>query len=110
MLSEINDIKEISEDSFSINLQLIQKHQREGYSITDKYKYGTNHKGYFCGGSNIDLKIITCKDRIVITSKLQTYVVHWYHTYLLHPGMDRTEVMISSICTEPTPEILSRRL
>ena len=33
-------------------------------------------------------------DKIVIPSKLQSYVVHWYHTYLLHPGMDRTEAMI----------------
>ena len=27
-------------------------------------------------------------------SKIQSYVLHWYHTYLLHPEMDRTEVMI----------------
>ena len=25
---------------------------------------------------------------------LQSYVLHWYHTYLLHPGMDRTEATI----------------
>ena len=30
----------------------------------------------------------------MIPSKLQCYVLHWYRTYLLHPGMDRTEVMI----------------
>ena len=35
-----------------------------------------------------------CEDKIVIPSKLQSYVVHWYHTYLLHPCMDRTEAMI----------------
>ena len=60
-----------------------------------KYKYGTYHKGYFRGGSNIDINLITCKDKFVIPSKLQSYIVHWYHTYLLHPGMDRTEAMIS---------------
>ena len=31
-----------------------------------KYKNGTYHKGYFCGGNNIDLKHIMCKDKIVI--------------------------------------------
>ena len=35
-----------------------------------------------------------CKDEFVIPSKLQSYVVHWYHTYLLHPGIDRTGAMI----------------
>ena len=59
-----------------------------------KYKYGMFHKSYFCGGSNIDLRLITCKDNIVILSKLQSYVLHWYHMYLLHPGMDRMEAII----------------
>ena len=55
-----------------------------------KYKNGTYHKGYFHGGSNDDLSLITCKDKIVIPSKIQSYALHWYHTYLLHPGMDIT--------------------
>ena len=59
-----------------------------------KYKDGTYHTGYFLGGSNIDLNLITCKDKIVIPKILQNYVLHWYHAYLLHPGMDRTEAMI----------------
>ena len=60
----------------------------------DKYKNGTYHKGYFCRGSNIDLNLIMCKDKIFIPSILQIYVLYWWHTYLLHPGMDRTEAMI----------------
>ena len=32
----------------------------------DKYKYGTYHKGYFLGGSNIYLNLVTCEDNIVI--------------------------------------------
>ena len=46
------------------------------------------------GGNNIDHTLITCEDKIVIPSKLQGYVLHWYHKYLLHPGMDTTEAMI----------------
>ena len=82
------------EGTFLINLKLIQKYQRKESSIIAKYKYGMYHKGYFCGGSNIYLKLIMCKDNIVILSKLQSYVLYWYHTYLFHPGMDRMEVMI----------------
>ena len=71
-----------------------QKYQRSEPSIIAKYQDSTYHKGSFSGGSNIDLNLITCKGKIVITSKLQSYVLNWYHTYLLHPGMDRTEAMI----------------
>ena len=59
-----------------------------------KYDDGTYHKSYFCGGSNIYNNLIPCEDKIVITSKLESYVLHLYHIYLLHPGMDRMEVMI----------------
>ena len=37
-----------------------------------KYKNGTYYKGYFRGGINTDLKLITCKDKIVIPSKFQS--------------------------------------
>ena len=50
-------------------------------------------KGYFCGGRNT-IKLITYKYKIVIPRKLQKYVVKWYHTYILHPVLDRTEAMI----------------
>ena len=84
-MSEINDTKELSEG---------QKYQRTEPIIIDKYKYGMYHKGSFRGVSNIDLNLIKCKENSVILSILQSYVLHWYHTYLLHPGMDRTEAMI----------------
>ena len=71
-MSEINDTKEIPEGIFPINLKLIQKHQREEPSITDKYKYGTHHKSSFCAGINTDFNLIMCKDKIVIPSKLQS--------------------------------------
>ena len=31
---------------------------------------------------------------MVIPQFIQTFVVKWYHTYLLHPGLDQTEEMI----------------
>ena len=47
-----------------------------------KYKNGTYHKGYFCGGINTYLKIVMCKYKMVIPSKLQCYILHLYHTSL----------------------------
>ena len=52
------------------------------------------HKGCFYGDINIDINITMCVDNIVIPEKIQSYILHWYHMYLLNLGMDRTEVMI----------------
>ena len=65
-MSEINNIEEIPEVYFPINLKLIQRYQRSEPSITDKYKDGTYHKSSFCGGNNTYLKLITCKYNIAI--------------------------------------------
>ena len=93
-MSEINDIKELPEGKFTIKLKFIQKYQQAEPSIIDKYKDGTYHKDYLCGGSNIDLNLITCKDNIFIPSTLRSYVLHWCQTHLLHPRMNRTEATI----------------
>ena len=65
-MSEINDIEEIPEGNFPINLKLVQKYQQVEPIITAKYNEGTYHKGSFCGGNNTDIKLIKCKDKIVI--------------------------------------------
>ena len=93
-MSEINDIKELTEGTFPINLKLIQIYQWEEPSIIAKYKNGKYHKGSYSGVINIDINHTTCEDKIFIMLNLQVYVLHWYHTYLFHPGMDRTEAMI----------------
>ena len=70
-MSEINAIKEIPEGTFPINLKLIKKYQRLEPTITAKYTICTYQQGSFCGGSYIDLNLITCKDKVIIPSKLQ---------------------------------------
>ena len=47
IVSEINDIEEISEGTFPINLILIRKYQRSEPSLIYKYKNGAYHKVYF---------------------------------------------------------------
>ena len=59
-----------------------------------KYNDGMCHEGSFRGRSNVDLKLIKCEDKIFILSILQSYVLHWYHTYLFHTGMDIMEAII----------------
>ena len=93
-MSEINDTEELPEGVFRINSKTIDYYQQKDPILKAKYEMVMYQKGSFRGGSNINLNLITCKDRVVIPSILQSYVLHWYHTYLLHPGMDITGVII----------------
>ena len=93
-MSEIDDTEELHMGNFPINLKIIEHYQQKYPCLKAKYEMGRYHKVSFCGGKNIYLNLITCEDNIFIPSILQSYVLHWYHTYLFHPGVDRTEVMI----------------
>ena len=35
-----------------------------------------------------------CKYKVFILSILQSYGLHWYHSYILNPGMDATEAIV----------------
>ena len=65
-MSEINDTQERPEDIFFINFKIIDQYQQKYPSLEAIYTTGTYQKGSFCGGSNIQLNLITCKDKIVI--------------------------------------------
>ena len=81
------------EGTLPLSFNLIHRYQREEPFLTEKLKCAEYSKGSFRGGRS-NIYIISYKDKIVIPQKLQKYVVKWYHTYLLHPGLDKTEVMI----------------
>ena len=53
-----------------------------------EFKYGMYHQGSFRRGSHSDTNLIKCEDKNVTPSKLQSYVLHWYLMYLLHPVID----------------------
>ena len=80
---EIIDTKEITEGTFPINLKLIKNYQQTEHILMVTYKYGIYHKGYFRGGSNINLKLIKYEVNIFIPSTLQSYALHFYHTFIL---------------------------
>ena len=94
IVSEMNDIKELPEDNFPINLKSIDQYQQKEPTLMDKYQKYIYKTCYFCGGSNMDLNFITCADKIVILLILQTCILHWYYTYLPNQAMDRIEAMI----------------
>ena len=59
----------------------------------EKLKCAECIKGYFCGVRNT-INIVTFNDEIVIQQLLQMYIVKLYYTYILHPGLGRTETII----------------
>ena len=59
-----------------------------------KYKEVKYQTVSFRGGSNININLITCEGNIFIPSILQIYILHWYHMYLLHTGIDKIEAII----------------
>ena len=56
-----------------------------------KYEYFIYNISSFCVVSNINLNLITCKDKIFIPLVIQSYVLNWYHKYILRPVMDIIE-------------------
>ena len=93
-MSEINNIEELPEGIFPINLKTIDQYQQKYPSLKAKYEMGTHQQCSFRGVSNIHLNLIMCKDKVVIRPILESYVLHWYHTYILHTVVDRTEVVV----------------
>ena len=75
-MSEIIDTEELPDDIFLMNLKRIGYYQQKDPRIKGKYYMGAYYKGSFSRGSNINLILITCDDKIVIPSKLQSYVLH----------------------------------
>ena len=67
------------------------------------------HKGSFHGGINIDIDLITCEDKIVSPEMFQSYVLNWYHTHLLRPGLDRAESIIHQYLYWPGIRHASRK-
>ena len=87
-IPELYNIYELLDGMFLLYFKLIDRYQWEDSFLTEKLKYATYQKGYFRGGRNT-IELVTYKDKIVIPHKLQRYVVKLYHTYILHPGLEK---------------------
>ena len=63
---EINDIRELPEDIFLVNLKIINQYQHNDLILMVKYKIGKYESGYFYGGSNRNFNLIMCEDKNII--------------------------------------------
>jgi hypothetical protein len=92
-LAEYYGMDDLPKDTFPLTYKILDKYQRKDKEILNKLKKKTYHANDFHGGGTT--RMLICRnDKIVVPKVLQQYVLHWYHTYLLHPGMVRTEETI----------------
>ena len=92
-MSKLYGIDELPEGTFLLSFNIIDRYQREDSFILEKPNSEEYQKDSFCGGQNT-IKLVTYKYKIVLPQKVQKYVMIWYHTYLLHPGLDQAEATI----------------
>ena len=79
---------------FPVNLSIIGQYQRKYSSLINKYKTDKYRNDYFCRVSNRNLNLLTWEDKQIILLILQSKILNWYHSNILDPVMDGTEVII----------------
>ena len=92
-MSEFYDIEELTDGTFPLHFKFIDRHHLKYPILMERLNSVEYVKGSFRGGRNT-INFATFNDKIVIPQLLQRYVVKWYHMYLLHKLLDRTEAMI----------------
>ena len=87
------DVNELTDNQFPLQYSLIDKAQQKDHKILKNLQKGIYSTDTFSGGEK-SLQLITYKRKIVIPADLKDRVMQFYHTYLLHPGLNRTEATI----------------
>ena len=92
---------EMAPTDYPLSYKTIGSHQQKDKNLIKKFKKHMDeasgptkfHLQSFHAAGN-DRELICRKGKIVIPSSLQDRVVDWYHHYLAHPGINRTEETI----------------
>ena len=88
---ELQTLKEIPDDSFPLTYKVIASEQQKDKELIKLLKTNSSYvvKTFHGGGKSRSL--ITLNDKIVLPTSLQERAVNWYHSFLCHPGIRRTE-------------------
>ena len=82
---------ELPTDIYPLKMSLIRDEQRKDPSIHKALKENPDYiLKEVRGGSNKWLKIVFCKDKLVVPRALRKRLMERYHTTLMHPGINRT--------------------
>ena len=86
---------DIDNSAYPLNYKALHKHQKsDKYLIKNpKLQHQLQIKTFHGGRKHYDL-LCTKDHKIYVPVTLQDRIIQWYHTYLLHPGFNRTEETI----------------
>ena len=87
--------EDVGEEVYPLSYEKIGAAQSKDKQLLKKLKTKDSKyylKNFVSAGKQ--WKLICYKDKIVIAKKQQIQVVNWYHDYLGHPGINRTEESI----------------
>ena len=90
------DDSDLPETAYPLSYALLGKQQSKDKKLLAVMKKSNSPyliKPFTGGGKTRDL--ICFKDKIVVPKSLQSRIVQWYHEYLGHPGINRTEETIA---------------
>ena len=89
------DANNLPSTAFPLRYASIAKAQHADTTLLRKLDqpHASLHRKTFCGGGK-SYDLICHNDQIVIPRGLRARVIEWYHQYLLHPGVNRTEETI----------------
>ena len=80
--------------TYPLSYLLIGQHQKNDKSLVKDLEAGKYHlKSFHRGGKT--KKLICHKNKILIPETLKGQVMEWYHLFLSHPGINRTEETIA---------------
>ena len=93
---------EFPADSYPLRWSLIMREQQKDSRLLKALEKYKDYNLKQIRGGEKEFSIIHYKDKVVIPLSLQTRMVTWYHEYLMHPGINRTERTIRQHFTWPS--------
>ncbi len=90
------DEEDLPDTAYPLSYELLGKEQSKDKRILTEIKKPNIRyliKAFTAGGKTRDL--ICYNEKIVVPTSLQARIVQWYHDYLGHPGINRTEESIA---------------
>jgi len=93
-MAELFSSEELTPVTYPLQLKRILEFQQKDKELLQKAASNSHyHLKSFSGGGKTRT-LICYKDKIVLPVGLQEPAVQWYHTYLCHPGINRTELTL----------------
>ena len=91
--AECFGLADLTADAFPMTYKILDEEQQKDHKILKQLKKGRYNINAFRGG-DVTRDLICHNGKIVVPMSLRQRIVEWYHVYLLHPGLNRTEESI----------------